>query len=1586
MAAVTWKPNANGNWSTAADWSTGALPGVSDTATLSSAAAHTVTYSTGTNTVSSIVATTDRLAVTGGSLSVTATASFAAGLSLTGGAIAFGGNTTVATIFAATGGSIALAAGTTLTLTGAATVSAGLISGTGTLATTGTTALTGSSLGGLISLDGGLTWNNSGTVADAASLFLAFPSGIGTIAVNNAASGVFNLTADGAAIYNDGAAAFFTNAGTLSKTAGTGTTTIDASVTNTGTLTATKAILELDGGGVLGGTIGATGTGALALGLGTFTLGDSAQTISGKLLLDGGRIALAEGQSLTLTGAVAMTAGEIDGPGTLVTTGNTSVTGLVDMDGGLFWTNSGTVTNLGEIQLDYPSGVGVITITNTATGVFDLTQDGWGLFANVGVALFANAGTLSKTDGTGTSNIFAEVDNTGTVTAVSGTLELDGGGSFGGAIGAGTNGTLALGGGTFTLGGTTQTIAGALSLDGATIDIAGGDTLVLAGTVALASGAIVGPGTLMTNGTTSLTAPIDLDGSLVWINTGTVLDAGQLNLDFPSFAGVIAINNTAQGTFDLTTDGNAAVNYGMDATVTNAGILAKTAGIGTSSLAITIDTTGTLTTSSGTLELDGGGRFAGTVGATGNGTLALATGTFTQADSTQTIGGPLLLDGGTLFIDSGQTLTLSGTVALSSGAVTGAGTLAITQSLDATGPGETITAAVSNSGTIDVATGTVLKLEGGLTGIGTVTIEAGGTLDVGGSLGSGQTITFAGAAATLKLDTPASLTTALKGFGVGDSIDLAGVTLTNADIGGKTLTLSAGTAVYTDVAATTLSADRAQVLSDGTGGSVVTLYAAAQAAVHTPRPVVFAHVHVGDIATETVTVTNKAAVSPYTEVLDAGLSAVTTGFTTAGSVKGLVAGASNSTALTLTENTTVAGARSGSAKLGLETDGTGVDGLGAIALPSQTVTMSGAIYAYAAPSFSATSLTLAARVGGTLAGHVTLSDGTTPTPYQESLVFAANGPQAVTITGGDGTIASGGTSLLGVSLASTVAGTITGETVTIGLTSTGVGTSGLADTTLASQTVTIDAEVYALAIAKLSATTVNVGIVHVGDVVTRSITVTNAGTAALVDSLTAGPSTTTGNVTSATAALGPDGLAAGGSGTVQLGIATTTAGTVSGSATLGFTSHDSALADQTVSGGTITVTGTVDNYAVAQIEKLGASGTLTKTTSKAYVLTLGTVTQNGTALTASLGLLNAAIGTADTLGGTFTASGASTFVNSGLAAFTGVAAGQADTAPLITLSTAAVGTFTETIIITPTGANASGYSGVLANETITVTGTVEGAVSGTTYTLTTAAKIITGTSGNDIINAATNTLVARDSIDGGGGTNTLNLTGTGSFDLATPKTLTDIQTVTASETTAGTSVTMRAGLNVTVTVAAHGSGSITIQGAADNDIYNLGAGTDTVVLGAATETVHGGGGTALIQATAAQAGAIVTGTTAGTTTLEFTTGGTAALNAADTHLIVTLDAATNLGLGAATFIDTSGTAASFASDTIAGFSGGDTIDVTDLVFATFKSLAYSGTTSAGKLVVTDGSHSATVALTGNYVLADFSHISDGHGGTLIGFT
>jgi hypothetical protein len=349
------------------------------------------------------------------------------------------------------------------------------------------------------------------------------------------------------------------------------------------------------------------------------------------------------------------------------------------------------------------------------------------------------------------------------------------------------------------------------------------------------------------------------------------------------------------------------------------------------------------------------------------------------------------------------------------------------------------------------------------------------------------------------------------------------------------------------------------------------------------------------------------------------------------------------------------------------------------------------------------------------------------------------------------------------------------------------------------------------------------------------------------------------------------------------------------------------------------------------------------------------------------------------------------------------------------------------------------FSGPSANTTITTaaaTGTIVNDETPNTYTLTTGTDTVTAGSGNDLILAATNTLAAADRIDGGLGTNTLQLTGGGTFNLSLPALFANVSKITAAEglaaVGAGTdgrqTITLRNGMNVTVTVTSGtpqignaNPENITIRGAASLDTINLGTGTDTVILGSVGETVNGGGGTALVQATAALAGALVNGG-AGATTLELTTGGTAALNTATTKVTVKLDAATNLTLSRMAFVTTIGSAgadtiialaagqtlsgglgvdtltgasvygdtfkdttAGLNGDTIKLFGGSDVVDITDLAFASARALTYAGTTSTGKLTATDGTHTAAINFTGNYSVAHFATANDGNGGTLISF-
>jgi hypothetical protein len=62
---------------------------------------------------------------------------------------------------------------------------------------------------------------------------------------------------------------------------------------------------------------------------------------------------------------------------------------------------------------------------------------------------------------------------------------------------------------------------------------------------------------------------------------------------------------------------------------------------------------------------------------------------------------------------------------------------------------------------------------------------------------------------------------------------------------------------------------------------------------------------------------------------------------------------------------------------------------------------------------------------------------------------------------------------------------------------------------------------------------------------------------------------------------------------------------------------------------------------------------------------------------------------------------------------------------------------------------------------------------------------------------------------------------------------------------------------------------------------------------------------------------------------------------------------------------------------------GDVIDLADVTAGHSATIGYTGNNSPGTLTVSDGTHTASIALLGNYSLASFSASSDGHGGTSI---
>jgi len=183
---------------------------------------------------------------------------------------------------------------------------------------------------------------------------------------------------------------------------------------------------------------------------------------------------------------------------------------------------------------------------------------------------------------------------------------------------------------------------------------------------------------------------------------------------------------------------------------------------------------------------------------------------------------------------------------------------------------------------------------------------------------------------------------------------------------------------------------------------------------------------------------------------------------------------------------------------------------------------------------------------------------------------------------------------------------------------------------------------------------------------------------------------------------------------LQVGLNTSTAGVYTGanagSATLTLASHDSDLADLPLTTGPVSLSATVNNYAVVGLAST-TNGSLTGGHS-AYTLNLGTLTQGSGFITAALTALNAALGPADDLtlnSGDFSVISGGGEFGLTLNQVTKLAAGATQGNALdVSLDTSGTGTFDEVITFDGIGSNDSGYSSNanVLDPTLTIEATV----------------------------------------------------------------------------------------------------------------------------------------------------------------------------------------------------------------------------------------------------------------------------------------
>ncbi len=664
-------------------------------------------------------------------------------------------------------------AGGTLQLGGlnVLTSAGGLLTDRNTTVEAGATLDLAGNLHAIANLAGGGTITNSGGAATVLTLESnldteisgVIEDGVGGMSLTKTLGGTTTLS--GANTYTG---ATTVSAGTLALEGGaaiadTSAVQIDAGATLTSTTdNETVGTLSADAGGTLdiGGTLFTTASGTDSEFAGTLLGGDT----SG-LFKDGSGVLTFSGDGSGFTGTMGASAGEI-----VLASGATLAANAVGaIAGATFTTEGGALTGadvgvIAEGTINFNGDETVAFLTNNAfngpgTGTININ--------GAGTVLTLAGGTLASAHS-------GEINGTGALATIGGTHTLSGDIAIGGGVDVGTGSTLVLGGNNSF--GADITVSGTLRLesDGA----AGG-----------AAGQIVTQGSVIdyADGVNSAT-PIEIASNTtqVQVTTGSAEQSGVISEDA-------------------------------------AGRPLEKIGAGELVLSAANTFTGDMTVSGGTLSLSGGSALADSVD------LILADGTTVNVQTSEVVGSVASATGGTVALGA-NTLTLSGAVSTSfAGNVTGGnfsafltnsgntitmtGDSTMTGTMGTTG-GTMIMAAGATTAAIAVggtgATGVFTTNGGALAGnaqlvnLSTATININGSETIGSiSQSSGGTINVAGGA-TLTVNGTTNAFNATGASSIGNDILGAGT----LNVTGGTTTVQAGGNVAT---ATTI----------GAGGTVV---------------------------------------------------------------------------------------------------------------------------------------------------------------------------------------------------------------------------------------------------------------------------------------------------------------------------------------------------------------------------------------------------------------------------------------------------------------------------------------------------------------------------------------------------------------------------------------------------------------------------------------------------------------------------------------------------------------------------------------------------------------------------------------------
>jgi len=527
---------------------------------------------------------------------------------------------------------------------------------------------------------------------------------------------------------------------------------------------------------------------------GTYSVTVGSDAFVRNLLLDSPAATLEGNGTLTVSEVFTWKNGTLGGPasGMVVANGGLLLTGP---DAGIRRSLSRMLINAGPATWD-DSGtiqlVGGATFTNTATGTLVLSGSGRIETAG-GSGRFSNGGLMRKI-GSGTTEINAELINTGTFRIESGTVGLRLGTLHSGSLEISNLARLTLSGGTHTFtAGSTLTGKGGISMMGGTATFEGlvdvsGEHLFSGGTVNLmgrynaitnlitiagahinfsGTGPVIPASLVITNqGALGGTSPITVQGPMFWslgriVGSGSVVAEGGLQMfggglelagravinrgsgrwsgpaGSLTLANGATITNQAGASFDLDLDAIVAASTGSS-TFVNEGLFRKTGGHGVSAFTTAFSNRGSMQVNTGTLSLNGGGDHIGTIQIGAGARLNLGG---THAFSTEsTVSGP-----GTLAVVSG-TANLDGLVDVSGEHIFSGGTANLNGRYVAMPNPITITGGTANfSGTGPVIPASlVITNQGALGGTSPITVQGPMFWSLGRIVGSGSVVAEGG--------------------------------------------------------------------------------------------------------------------------------------------------------------------------------------------------------------------------------------------------------------------------------------------------------------------------------------------------------------------------------------------------------------------------------------------------------------------------------------------------------------------------------------------------------------------------------------------------------------------------------------------------------------------------------------------------------------------------------------------------------------------------------------------------------------------------------------------------------------------------